>query len=417
MSISPWIWYGTAAALFGGAAFVTYRLISPLRAAIIARQRGTPQRRCRRCNYDMRATAGLRCPECGTIAKDEATLSRPRIPALRLAACTLAMFTALSLAVLPTVLRVGPLKLLPDWTLLALAGARGMEPGDPFAAELLFRAWDPSNAGRRSAILARLGPALFVVRSTWPADVPLRFIALSPTWAVTIPKGPATQPDFDVDSPVKTIRPHTRQFISHEPSWSDPAQLGPAYLQGTHDVRFAIMEAVKQEFNGQQPDALITRAITFAGTAADYLTAVKGPDLDAAVETYLNAKLIIQPTSGSPALSLVRGQPRPAELRDLALGLKFQIIADNQTIATGECWLPAASSPIAYLVSTLDPVPLKPTDPRNFPPSDSDMSRWTIKVIGSAPMALCDPFATRYWSGTLQHQAVGRSDPAHRSPP
>jgi hypothetical protein len=69
MSGLEWItWVGWTLAAIGGAMTLVW---------LVGRS-GKHLRRCPKCEYDMRATAGLTCPECGTIAKGERALGRRR---------------------------------------------------------------------------------------------------------------------------------------------------------------------------------------------------------------------------------------------------------------------------------------------------------------------------------------------------
>ncbi len=83
-----------------------------IRAFFADRRR--PQRSCPKCWYDMSRTTGLRCPECGKLARSPRQLQRPRVHRLRWTlAAVILLAAAAGSASLPTVRTGGWLALVP----------------------------------------------------------------------------------------------------------------------------------------------------------------------------------------------------------------------------------------------------------------------------------------------------------------
>lgn len=92
------------------------------------RSRG--RRRCPKCWYDLSATGGMQCPECGKVQKREARFFRAR-RRKRVAALGVVLIAgAYASYMTPKVRRFGVYRYLPTWGLICLAPAR--VPESPF---------------------------------------------------------------------------------------------------------------------------------------------------------------------------------------------------------------------------------------------------------------------------------------------
>ena len=117
------------------------------------RDRSRGRRRCPKCWYDMAGTPGLRCPECGRIARLEQHLFRTRRRWKRVVGAALLMLVSAAIAAVPTY-RDGWQRLVPTTALALIAPAE-----DPSSASI--------NSWMRATLVSGvvIGPNGAIVRS------------------------------------------------------------------------------------------------------------------------------------------------------------------------------------------------------------------------------------------------------------
>ncbi len=97
-------------------------------ALALFRDKARGSRRCPKCWYDMSGAATLQCPECGSVARTERDLYRPRRRWKRAGFGAALLTLALIVAAVPSYQRGWP-SLLPGWLLVYVAPAQGRPPG------------------------------------------------------------------------------------------------------------------------------------------------------------------------------------------------------------------------------------------------------------------------------------------------
>lgn len=153
-SVGEWAWWTGAAGAGIAGAWLT--------ALVIAGDPSRGRRRCPRCWYDMSATPGLTCPECGRAAKGERRLRRTRRPWRWALAAAGAWTMAAACAAMPRLLDGGWPRYVPA---VALAAAWPWLPEGSEIQEttgmLFLNAPEPWNDGwRRRFLTWRLRTAL-----------------------------------------------------------------------------------------------------------------------------------------------------------------------------------------------------------------------------------------------------------------
>jgi hypothetical protein len=208
------------------------------------------RRRCGRCWYDMSATAGLKCPECGTEAPNERALFRTR-RAPRLAAgvvVLLAMAYAASItssvvrngpvAAVPTTAMIVGLPWLPDWMVIGADGT------------LADRCWNKELTGWQRWLLSRRCRGVIEgsadIDSVGRAGELLNPFAGEPLWGVAM--GPLGQHEFfqEMEAEILGTRTKTRVSIAFLTTFL-PGEIDPTALEAAESaVRKALESPLPQ---------------------------------------------------------------------------------------------------------------------------------------------------------------------------
>ncbi len=172
---------GCAAAAFG----------SLVVAAALFRDRARGRRRCPRCWYDMSATPGMVCPECGKTSRREKHLFRTRRRWRLAVVGVLAALVGVGTALAPNVRTDGWLSIVPTTALMMFAPTierqEVVDPQtnryveDPVAAEFRRRTKTaPLAAWQMRYLLKRIGA--IKMRDACPTPVPLQLDVRVPEW-------------------------------------------------------------------------------------------------------------------------------------------------------------------------------------------------------------------------------------------
>jgi len=139
MPAFTWMWWLLGAALIGGGSVLLFWALIGRRLA------WSDRRRCPRCRYDLSATPGLTCSECGHTYKDERALRRPPRARWMVVLGMLVLVMGFVSPVVPLV-RTGNYTFLPTSWLIELWGVRPT----PYVFDSLLRArvYEQSQADR-----------------------------------------------------------------------------------------------------------------------------------------------------------------------------------------------------------------------------------------------------------------------------
>jgi hypothetical protein len=180
---TPWAFWGGLAAVAAGLAALWFAI-----AHDWARTRAR-RRRCPRCWYDMTATPGLTCPECGRTARHESRLHRSRRRWTRAALATLILLAGSAGLFNDRLARIDWVRATPSWllvrivkdpTLPSLPGVQSPPSPDRWKTELWSRYADGGlSHAQRTVVLSKLfteklPPVQFRCRASWPVGVPLQ---------------------------------------------------------------------------------------------------------------------------------------------------------------------------------------------------------------------------------------------------
>lgn len=377
--------------------------------------------RCRRCWYplptaDLVLTASVppdrpdlpaTCPECGCQHTSLAQTLRTRRSRWRIALAVPLLLLAAALPYGPRIRQQGLWPSLPEWVVYSSAVLAG--PDSRAWLELQSRVLLSEERSRPVMdASARLIAARYIVtRERWPAGIAPRVRTSGiPLWrslpkhfARTIEQGSLI---FD-DVPT----PSMLALPSHEQYWREPTwPVAPPKSIGGHSDK--LQSILTGSFSGRAGQLTRTLTWTLRGTADDLLTPVSGPAVDQQLLAYLRPQLIRGMTTNVPAVSIIRGTPRPTALRDLALGLRLTITSGDRPVATAWCWH-AGSDARPNGNADLPPLLLEALPDQSklwdeflaFSPSNPPGPQWRLIITADPLLALRDFEAVSCWKGTI----------------
>ncbi len=378
------------------------------------------QPRCRRCWYPLvlspagQAAAmpdGLSlpatCPECGFPHTSRAQTLRTRRSRWRVALAVPVLLLAAALPYGPRIRQQGLWPSLPEWVVYSSALLAGPDSRPWLELQTRVLLSEARSAPVMDASTRLIAARYIVTRERWPAGIAPRVRTSGiPFWR-SLPKHFARGMEQaslifdDVPTPSMLALP------SHEQYWREPTwPVAPPRGTGGHTDQFESI--LTGSFSGRAGQLNRTLTWTLRGTADDLVTPVSGPAVDLQLLAYLRPQLIRGMTTNVPAISIIRGTPRPAALRDVALGLRLTITAGDQPVATAWCWhagsdsRPNGNADLPPLLLEAMPDQSKLWDEfLAFSPSNPPGPKWKLTITADPLLALRDFEATSYWKGTI----------------
>jgi len=413
----PWLAPGAITAIALGAVGALLALLWDT-----ARRWHAP-RRCPRCWYAMDGTPGLTCPECGRAARTERALHRHRrrwrvavlgVLVILAGGATLASRFVTSTMVAP---------LLPEWALVRITtdprpyaekSRWNPTPPSPYQVELWnrYRAGRLSLAARRTIAADQLGakpPMLVHSRPSWPVGVPLELLV---SWQMYSPvaheiEAVARLPDA---SPVVAYEPgnaYTRLALFRSSDDYD------RWTVGTPDVPAdgVVFDIVVREGGREVWRGVQRFPIAIGASVDEVITPVSGPAPDAMVRGALIGRTSL--LFDDPAL--VIEPTEPTEVPRPALALRLEVLDGAEVVGTARALVPVyqysasdrrkfeSGSDIFRRAFYEGPLvaPVR-GDPDAFQARFLEDATLVVRITGDRALALRDPDADSYWSGTLE---------------
>lgn len=378
------------------------------------------QPRCRRCWYPLGMSPeeqpaampeGLSlpatCPECGCKHASLAQTLRTRRSRWRIALAVPMLLIAAALPYGPRIRQQGFWPSLPEWVVYSSAVLAGPDSGPWLELQKRVLLSQERSRPVMNASTRLIAARYIITREHWPAGIAPRVHTNGiPLWR-SLPKhfGRAVERGSlifdDVPAPSRLALP------SHEQYWREPTWpvAPPRGIVGFADQFESILTG---SFSGRGGQLRQTLTWTLGGTADDLLAPISGPAIDHQLLAYLRPQLIRGMTTNVPAISIIRGTPRPAALRDLALGLRLTITFGDQPVATAWCWH-AGSDARPNGNADLPPLLLEAVPDQSklwdeflaFSPSNPPGPQWRLIITADPLLALRDLEATSYWKGTM----------------
>ncbi len=407
-----WLWLiGAGVLALGGSALTAWALFSD-------RSRG--RKRCPKCWYDMSATAGLKCPECGREARGEQRLFRTRRRWRWVVVGVGLVVGAWPVLKAPEMMKHGWMVLIPTDVLLRIApidqAAFGAEknnlspagwewtsvaPRGKMLAELMRRVYgsDPLSARQWRHFLNRyfhrypaaLGQVIRT-RPAWPRDIP---VAVRVNWSGLFPSM-GTVNDADVRAtvgiagyePARTIRRGETARIE-----------APPINASTFSV------AIRVEWRGE----LIWEGVGPVIQVVDRIDQIaRGYDGVGATRSVRSA--VFQPLVAVDDGRYVVAFHRSCCHLDVsqndvdwALGMRLKLIQGDRVVADGTGlyhqvqFRTNASFGNMFVFFVLSPV-----NPSAKPSITNQSSYWKLWISGDGPTALSDFSRNEYWDGSFE---------------
>lgn len=365
-----------------GWSLVVLALVLALWAMFWDRPRG--RRRCPKCWYDMTASPGMKCSECGHDATSVRHLLKTRRMWRWLVAGVVAAGVGYVLLVTPRVLQVGwrgavPTSALIWWVTHTESEAvwddltKRMSAPTKQAAELARRAakdqlWD----WQWRWMLRRVEVVRY--RERWPVDYKWVISTGLPYWLVSIGHPQATSPLQDAEE----------SFGTHLLPWR-AGKLAP----GTRAVE---LQLAVGSWSGDW-----SVPVVLVESPDDAMTPVQSNMIDAAIRRSLDVGFADDPipaigTDMKVGARLFRS--RAPILGDVAVGIVVELKRDTEVVK--EWVLVMRDSPYGEPV---DWIRFKRPTPGWNDQDAAEMDRWTVRVRGDVEAALTDLRRTRYWAG------------------
>jgi hypothetical protein len=135
---------------------------------------------------------------------------------------------------------------------------------------------------------------------------------------------------------------------------------------------------------------------------------VQSESVDDLVRSYLAPKVTLRSGTQPASATLIHGAARPADLANIALGLRLVVRREGKIAATGWCWHAGDSSrtngqssmrPVLIVTNQFDKGIADAFDALSE--ANRPGPEWTISIESDQRLALRDFEATRCWSGKL----------------
>jgi hypothetical protein len=375
------------------------------------RSRG--RRRCPKCWYDMSATVGLTCPECGTDAGTERRLFRTR----RRLSC---------IAVALTLVLVGPAGIvatgllkgnwrsnMPTLVLVALAEAKGWPeppvwPGKSVTEELMHRrpgmgTWWLKRVSNRMARWS------FTYRPVWPKGVPLAVQPGKTFWYGEQTRATRLSLQTDGMQEWSTLEFGGSRVNCQAAWWDDQyATLDPLQRGDKH---FAVQLRTDPQ-NGWGCAVVPGTPPAWAGSlkfpirVVDSIDEAIGPVQSQQVEQELRSSLSIV-NQGKCGLGIGVALSGTARLQGIAVAIRVEVRHRDQVVAVARGWdtgdgfgdLSGPASRVFDGDLRLESDGTSRTIYEAIFASADDS--WQVVVSGDGALALRDFAATAYWAGTF----------------
>lgn len=205
------------------------------------------RRRCGRCWYDMSATAGLKCPECGTEAPGERALFRTRRAPRLAAGVVVLLVMAWGASITPSVVRNGPVAAVP--TTVMIVGLPWLPDHMLMGSEgtLVHRCGSGDLMGWQRWLLARRCRGLIEqsadIDRVWRAGEVLRRLKDSPFWTATM--GPTGQQAFFREMEAEFLGTRTKTRVSIDALLEFlPEAIDPTALDAAESAVWAALNSV-----------------------------------------------------------------------------------------------------------------------------------------------------------------------------
>jgi hypothetical protein len=324
------------------------------------RDRSRGRRRCPSCWYDLSTLPGVRCPECGTIAKREEEFARTRIHWRLVVLASVLGCLAWQTAIVGTPGREGWRGLIPTaWYLLIVQDFddKAVEPMVFRLRHGLVTPWDRWIATHRELTLAEVDwNTCAKVNERWPVTLPLRVWLAIPDWEM---QSTFEDRSFTLTSPLaRGQRARNSVWPPHihvnragaSDNWIDlPAPtLGPntyeVYLRVRgHSTAFITRRILVHVEGVSSPEQAINK---FEAMTIDNVR-----DVPADIVGRLTWSIVEQPVTGAPALAVRMGEYYRVPALDID---PAPIIPKSFRITLMRGTTEIASQYVSWLATTLD---------------------------------------------------------------
>ncbi len=380
-----WLVMAGAVALIG-ALIVAWALFSD-------RSRG--RKRCPKCWYDMSATVGLICPECGRDAERPARLEKTR---RRWVIAAIGMVVALG-SLYPALKgfqkRNGLWSLMPTEAIIQWYNVTGWPKyrGSASSEELFYRlVYGDASVSQRHRVYKTLLPQAIKSRDRWPVTLPMR---------VGIRPGPFFQRDGSIFFTVEAVNPKGSNIRdSLQGAGLLVNYLYFRYSDPTHELAVIDSSTTRIDVRAEVPgwNGSHTIRVTPVATIDDAITPVRDTSVDAKVQSAVQIHLYDRgPERRYLHLTFGRyDMLAPQGLEDLAFGLRVEFRSGSDVFASCRCFFSDApfGSPATCEV-------LIEGDVDRLFDLNATTAQWTVVVSGDGEMALRRFDREKYWAGSI----------------
>ncbi len=393
------------------------------------RQPSRGRRRCGRCWYDMAAVVGLKCPECGTTARSEAGLFRPKRFRRALGVGVLLLFAAAYVGLATSRMRPRGerwTRWIPTTVLVFIAPVDRAERGHELAQAVWLRSrsmwgWQEAIVARRE--IASIPDSEIIgwlqVRGTWPAGetMPVRLVPEGKFYSIAGPRqvdlrstdGRGLRLRCSIDSWPVTWS-HTSSL--REPDWNaDEGSIRnritlPPMEVGPHTFAF---EMTLSGRGGASRTVTHSIVIDVVPPGSQVMTPVSTPAIDKTIAdavrvrlgdpSYPSFRVGLDSQSLFEALYRAKYVPNTNWAPDPDVAVVIEILDGDRVFLTRKYeqwgWEQVGDSPTDELMLVaIDPV----TCEWNW----DVISRLRVRVRGDEATAKWNFGTTRYWAGEVE---------------